>query len=130
MMVLFRSSFITAAFVCIVAVSQFATVYAAPQLGMRPKLRVLGVDASGSEVSSILSVAATADVDGSASATLSPEITATAAPETQPIPESPTGDDPPQGTDFAVQSNSAASSASGVGVALLIGSFAALIQTF
>ncbi|KAL5530806.1 hypothetical protein ACEPAF_7064 [Sanghuangporus sanghuang] len=122
MMVLFRSSFITAAFVCIVAVSQFATVYAAPQIGMRPKLRVLGVDASGSEVSSILSAAATADVDGSASATLSPEITATAASE------SSTSDDP--GTDFSVQSNSAASSASGVGVALLIGSFAALIQTF
>ncbi|OCB91752.1 hypothetical protein A7U60_g980 [Sanghuangporus baumii] len=122
MIVLFRSSFITAAFVCIVAVSQFATVYAAPQIGMRPKLRVLGVDASGSEVSSILSAAATADVDGSASATLSPEITATAASE------SSTSDDP--GTDFSVQSNSAASSASGVGVALLIGSFAALIQTF
>ncbi|KAL5512228.1 hypothetical protein ACEPAG_3513 [Sanghuangporus baumii] len=128
MMVLFRSSFIVAAFVCIVAVSQFATVYAAPQIGMRPNLRVLGVDASGSEVSSILSVAATADVDGSASATLGPEITATAAAETSPTPESSTGDDP--GTDLAVQSNSAAPSASGVGVVLLIGSFAALIQTF
>ena len=116
------------------------------QIGMRPKLRVLGVEASGSDISSVLSPSATADVDGSApSAILSPEATATAAPETEQPPDSSSSDDPVsaplssfrkhadviQGTNLAVQSNSAVvSSASRVGVALLAGSLAALIQTF
>ncbi|KAH8115680.1 hypothetical protein DFH11DRAFT_1543151 [Phellopilus nigrolimitatus] len=122
-MFLFRSSFITAAFVCVITiVSQCATVFAAPQLGMRPYLHVYGVEESGSalDVSSLPS--ATVAVEPSATLSSAAESTETVE-ATQP-PDS--GGDTQ--TEAAVQTNGAFSPTSGIGIALFVGSVTAVLQ--
>ncbi|THH05539.1 hypothetical protein EW145_g4719 [Phellinidium pouzarii] len=122
-MYLFRSSFVTVTFVSAVVLCQCATVFAAPQLGMRPYLHVYGIDASGPDVSSVLVSATAAAIESSVPRVVESSNTA-AAETTQPADSSST-----DGTSEAVaQTNGAFSKTTGFRIALIVGSFTAALQ--